>query len=207
VSGDAVVLPVTPLFASQFRDELDRVMGAATAHVLVEERSEARFLNQNVGDGPFFCVDRQVGVPGTRSYVDVVGVLDGGSPSLVLVELKRDLDKRIQEVPAQVDRYLEIFSPGGAGLRDDIARSLGRVSTQLRQLGFVAPLASSFETGMPVLGLVVLVRYNRRSQLLARAHASAGSLAHPVWLWVAEDDEALQLPRQEEWTRMGVAAT
>jgi len=201
--GDYATFGVTPLLIAQFADELVQIKRASEAHVRVEELSEERLLRDNAGGGPFVCVDRQVGVPGTRSYVDVVGVLDGERPSMVLVELKRDLDNRIQEVPAQVARYLGIFSPNGSGLRADVATSLARVAAQLRAFGFAAPPPSVFVAGMPVLGLVVLVRYNARSALLARAQTLAAGLAQPVWLWNAEDDQRLQVPRQAEWSRMG----
>lgn len=203
VRGDTVVFPVTDDFAARFPVELPGLLHEAAEYVKVEELCEATFLSQNAGDGPFACVDRQVGVPGTRSYVDVVGVLDGERSALVLVELKRDLDNRIQTVPSQVARYLEIFSPGGEGLREDVARSFGVVASQLRDLGFAAPDPGAFDVGMPVLGLVVLVRYNPRSELLERAHRAAGDLAHPVWLWNAEDDEQLQVPPRPTWVRMG----
>ncbi len=205
VEGDYVRFTVTPGFAAAFAAELPALLATAAAYTKVEERSEATFLRQNAGGGPFVCVDRQSGVPGTRSFVDVVGVLEGDRPALVLVELKRDLDNRIQEVPAQVDRYLEIFSPGGSGLREDVARAYGVVATQLLALGFPAPPATSFEVGMPVLGLVVLVRYNPRSALLQRAHACADALSHSIWLWVAEREDALALPPRDRWLRMGVA--
>lgn len=201
--GDYAVFGVTPLLVSQFSDELVDVMRASAAHVGVEELSEEQLLRDNSGGGPLVCIDRQVGVPGTRSYVDVVGVLDGEHPSIVLVELKRDLDNRIQDVPAQVARYLAIFSPEGRGLRADVASSLRQVASQLGQLGFPAPPPSVFGAGMPVLGLVVLVRYNSRSALLARAHDLAARLPQPVWLWNAEDEHQLRVPPQEAWTRMG----
>jgi hypothetical protein len=203
--GDYAVFGVTPRLIAQFADQLVQIKRASEDHVRVEERSEERLLRDNAGGGPFVCVDRQVGVPGTRRYVDVVGVLGGDRPSLVLVELKRDLDNRIQEVPAQVARYLEIFSPEGRGLRADVATSLSRVASQLGQLGFPAPTPAVFEAGMPVLGLVVLVRYNPRSELLARAHVLAAGLPQPVWLWDAADDQRLRLPEQREWIRMGAA--
>ena len=201
--GDYDVFTVTPLLIAQFADQLVQIRRASDAHVRVEELSEERLLRDNVGAGPLVCVDRQVGVPGTRSYVDVVGVLEGDPPSLILVELKRDLDKRIQEVPAQVARYLEIFSPAACGLRADVATSFARVSSQLRLLGFAAPAPHAFVEGMPVLGLVVLVRYNPRSALLGRAHALATGLPQPVWLWIAADDQQLQVPHRVEWRRMG----
>lgn len=203
--GDYVLLSVTPALAAQFAGELDRIIEASHKHRHVEELSEERLLLDNAGGGPFQAIDRQVGVPGTRSYVDVVGVLEGRRPSLVLVELKRDLDNRIQEVAVQVARYLEIFSPEGKGLRPDIAKSLRLVASQLKELGFAAPAAAAFEPGMPVLGLVALVRYNPKSELLGRAHASAATLQQPVWLWSALDETRLQIPAQAQWTRMGNA--
>ena len=138
-SRDKVIFSVTAPFAALFPTELPGLIQSASEYMKVEEQSEATFLAQNAGDGPLVCVDRQVGVPGTRSYVDVVGVLGGERSALVLVELKRDLDNRIQEVPAQVERYMEIFSPGGGGLREDVARSFGVVASQLLESGLSRP--------------------------------------------------------------------
>lgn len=202
-SGDDVSVRITPELAARFPAELARLMANAGRYVHHEERCEEQLLRDNAGSGPFVALDRQVGIPGTRSFVDVVGVLDGPRPSLVLVELKRDLDNRIQEVPEQVSRYLGFFSPGGRGLREDVARSLATVAGQLTELGFPTPPPASIRPGMPVLGLVVLVRYNPRSQLLGRAQVVAGGLAHPIWLWIPEQEDKLAIPAQDQWTRMG----
>lgn len=201
-SGDYVTVPLTQGLADRFPTVLARWMANADRYVHHEERCEEQLLRDNAGGGPFVALDRQVGIPGTRSYVDVVGVLDGPQPSLVLVELKRDLDNRIQEVPAQVDRYVGFFSPGGKGLREDVARPLRQMAEQLEVLGVPVPKPASIEAGMPVLGLVVLVRYNPRSKLLGRAHELADRLTHPIWLWIAEKEDVLAVPPHDCWTRM-----
>ncbi len=202
-SGDDVSVRITPELVARFPAELARLMANAGRYAHHDERCEQQFLRENAGNGAFVAIDRQVGIPGTRSIVDVVGVVDGARPSLVIVELKRDLDNSIEETPALVSRYLSYFSPGGRGLRDDVARSLTTVAEQLTALGFPTPPPAAIGAGMPVLGLVVLVRHNPRSQLLGRAKVSADALAHPIWLWIPEKEDDLAIPSQDRWTRMG----
>lgn len=202
VRGHYVHLPVIDRLALQFRGELPRLRLLASAHAGTEERDEFRLLNDNRSDTPIATIDRQVQVPGTRQTLDIVGVTTTGTPTLVLVEIKRDLDNRIQHVPTQLAGYLDVFVRAGGGLRADIASSLALVAGQLAELGFPAPSPSRFHAGMPVVGLVVLVRYDPSSGLLDRAHRDARNLAHPIWCWLPDDGSRLRLPPPEEWVRM-----
>lgn len=199
---DYVYLPVVDRLARQFDAELPRLRLQAAGYARTEERDEVRLLRDNDGDVPVSTIDRQVQVPGTRRTLDVVGVTTSGTPTLALVEIKRDRDNRIQQVPVQLARYLDIFVGAGGGLRADIASSLALVAGQLAELGFAAPSPSRFHAGMPVVGLVVLVRYDPSSDLLNRANRAARNLAHPIWCWRPHDHTRLRLPPPEEWVRM-----
>ena len=72
---------------------------------------------------------------------------------LVMIEVKRYPDNRIQDVPPQLHEYLEIFDLARKGLAADVARSYRKVCEQLRALGLAAPDPSLVAAGMPVKGL------------------------------------------------------
>ena len=120
-------------------------------------------------------------------------------PTLVAVELKRDLDNRIQEVASQTHAYLEMLDPSGAGLREDVARSYKLVCGQLKDLGLKAPSPDLIEVGMPVVGVVALANYNPKSKLLDRALADARSLERKVHFCRIEDGDLI-LPPPACWS-------
>ena len=97
------------------------------------------------------------------------------------LELKRDLDSRIQHVPVQLARYLDMLDPDGRGLREDVAESYRQVCEQLRALGRSAPDPSLIQPGMEVIGLVALANYNPKSALLGRALEKAGKLERRIY--------------------------
>ena len=123
-------------------------------------------------------------------------------PALVAIEVNRYPDPRIQDVPQQLHKYLEILDPTQEGLRADVALSYRTVCEQLRTLGLPAPDPTQITAGMSVKCLVIVSDYNPRSHLLPRAHERAAKLERPIHLWQPVDGEFL-IPVPERWDRMG----
>ena len=119
------------------------------------------------------------------------------------IEVKRFDDNSIQEVPRQLNEYLELLDPAQQGLRDDVARSYRTVCGQLRALGLPAPEPARIAEGMLVRGLVIVSDYKPGSDLLPRAHALAATLDRPIHLWQPPEGDFL-IPRPEQWVRMGL---
>lgn len=174
----------------------------ARKHAGDEENVEFCLLQRNAGAADVCCFDRQVQVPGTRRTADLVGLTSKNHPALVVVEVKRYPDNRIQHVPRQLHEYMEILDQNGMGLRDDVAESYRTVCSQLLRLGRAAPDPGSIRAGMPVMGLVIVSDYNPRSKLLPRAHRLATELARPIYLWEAGSGE-FAIPPPARWQRMG----
>jgi len=145
-------------------------------------------------------------VPGTTRKIDVAGIHLGEEPSFIAIEVKCGLDGRIQDVPRQLEEYLDIFDPDGGGLRPDVAESYSRVCTQLLALGLDAPDPRHVTAGMPVEGLVVLGEYNQRSRLLPRAHALATTLSREMYLVDFQDDD-YRIPPRGEWKLLGQSSS
>ena len=195
---------VDTAFAEAYAAKLDTMIERARNYVRPEEGVELRLLERNDSTVAVCCFDRQIQVPGTRRTLDLMGFCAGRAPALVAIEVKRYPDQRIQHVPRQLDRYLQIFDPAQEGLREDVARSYRTVCEQLRTLGLSAPEPAQITAGMPVKGLVIVSGYNPRSCLLPRAHRLAAKLERPIHLWQPADGEFL-IPGSEGWTRMGAA--
>lgn len=171
----------------------------AEARAGAEERWEHAVLSTR----PQAFVDRQAQVPGIRRRADLVGVLPlAGRPTLVVAELKAGLNNDIQHAGSQLAGYLDVLAPGGR-VRGDVARSYAVVAAQLRALGAPAPEPGAIRPGMPALGVLVLCDYNRRSELLARARASAATLAHDLRLVLldgaVQDPAAADLGPADAW--------
>ena len=201
-SGSYLAFDVDAAFAEDYAAHLDAMIRLAGEHVGREESVELRLMENNAAADHVCCFDRQIQVPGTRRTLDIVGVTAAGEPVLVAIEVKRYPDGSIQKVPRQLHEYLEILEPGRTGLRADIARSYRTVCGQLRRLGLPAPEPGRVMPGMPVAGLVVVSDYNPDSELLPRAHALAGRLERPIYLWQPELGE-FTIPPPERWRRMG----
>ena len=202
--GPYVRFRVDARFSDLFEAELPAIRGRADAHKGKEEHVEDALLRANRSGDPVVCLDRQTQAPGSRRKMDVVAIVEGSAgPVFVVIEVKRDLDNSIQEVPRQVHRYLEILDPDGTGLRPDVASSYRRVCEQMLELGLDAPDPSRVKRGMPLSGLVVLALYNDRSQLLPRAHAAAVKLPRPIHYWLAPSARKMILPGPEKWDRLG----
>ena len=202
-SGYYCAFDVDAAFAEVYAANLHTLIERARRYVGREENVEVRLLERNDSSAVVCCFDRQVQVPGIRPRLDLVGLLSADVPALVAIEVKRYPDTRIQRVPEQLHEYLEILDPTQEGLRDDIARSYRTVCKQLRALGLPAPDPARITLGMPVKGLVILVEYNPRSALLARAHGLAATLDRPIQLWQPREGDFL-IPGPERWVRIGL---
>ncbi len=166
-------------------------------HIGKEGRWEQRCVEANLEGTPLLVIDRQI-VNG-RLKLDMLAVAPGtGDATLVAVELKRDLDNRIQDVPKQALKYVKMLDPDGLGLRADIAASYGDVCRQLRMLGFKACDPALVRPGMRVVGLVALADYTERSRLLGRAREVASHLDRPI-RFCRLDRDHLTLPPESEW--------
>jgi hypothetical protein len=184
-------------FATEYRAKLHSLVQRALPYQGPEEEIEFQLLNANTGSTGAFCLDRQIQVPGIRRKLDLIAVRED-RPALVLIEVKRYPDPRIQHVAKQLHEYLEIFDPTGAGLRGDVAKSYKTVCEQMKELELPAPDPSLISEGMPVEGLVVLSDYNAHSKLLDRARAQASILQRPMYLWRPEPGD-FKMPDASSW--------
>jgi len=192
--------PVTPELVAQFEREAPHLFAAAQAQLSVEKRRETEILCDNSGVSHFVCLDRQLQMPTRSGRVDLVAVTKQGEKALALIEVRSEADSSLQHTPAQLLHYVETFAPSAqSGLREDVAASLVRVATQLRQLGCAAPEPGRIEPGMPVLGLVAVLCDKPESQRLAPLRAAAKGLARPVYLWSPASQGPLVIPPVAEW--------
>ena len=191
---------VTPEFVEAYAEALPAIWKLVAAdYVKPEGKWEEECSNANLQSTPLLVIDRQIvsGKPAVRLDVLAIGGADS-TPFMVAVELKRDLDNRIKDVPKQTAKYLRMLDPDGEGLRADIARSYVDVCRQLRALGFKAPDPELLQPGMRVAGLVALGNYNEKSKLLAMAFAEARKLDREIKFCKLGKDN-LVLPAETEW--------
>jgi hypothetical protein len=192
--------PVTPEFVAQFEHEAPRLVAAAQAPTGADRHRETEILCDNAALSHFVCVDRQLQMPTRSGRVDLVAVTKRGEKALALIEVRSERDSSLQHTPAQLLHYVETFAPSAqSGLREDVAISLARVATQLKQLGCTAPEPSRIEPGMPVLGLVALLCERPNPQLLAPMRAAASALPRPIYLWSPTGQAPLVIPPVAEW--------
>jgi len=198
--GEYLTIPFNDLSVSQFVGHLPSIVKNGELLANSEGQWEAALVRANTAGTPVIVVDRQVRIPGDKKHseLDLVAVTSGPSPLFVAIELKRNLDNRIQDVPAQLLRYLEMLDPNGAGLSVDVAKAYRIACMQLTSLGRLAPDPKQFKAGMPVRGLLVLAEYNQASKLLARARVLARSLSRPMFFCLTDDRDA-PLPPPCDW--------
>ena len=191
---------VTREFVRHYADALPKIRELVSdRYVQPEGKWEEECSRANLEGTPLLVIDRQIvsGRPSTRLDILAMSGVDS-TPFMVAVELKRDLDNRIKDVPQQTANYLRMLDPNGEGLREDIARSYVDVCRQLRALGFKAPDPELVRPGMRVAGLVALANYNEKSKLLAMAFAEARKLDREIkFCKLGKDD--LVLPAETEW--------
>lgn len=121
---------------------------------------------------------------------------------MVAVELKRDLDARIQKAAAQVLKYMKLLDPNGDGLAPKIAASYAKAAHQMSQLGFASPQVDAIVSSAPVHGLLALANYNRKSKLLDRARKEARMLGRPLHFCFIGEGEVPVLPSPEKWQKL-----
>lgn|GEM_PF-2130940 len=172
--------------SDEFLDLYERHLRQITNTIDSEHASpgglwEAKCVQANSGATPFHIVDRQVVNSQPPLRLDLLAFsVDPQQPAAIAIELKRDSDNRIQDVPDQLAAYLDVLDPGGEGLRADMADSYRRACEQLQTLGLGAPDPSLIHAGMDVVGIVALANYNTRSELLGRALEGAGRLPRRI---------------------------
>ena len=197
--GDSVGLDLSTTDAEAYRSSLPAILGAIKKHIGEEGRWEQRTIESNLVGTPLLVIDRQIVNGRPRVELDILAVaVTADKPALVAIELKRDLDNRIQHVAAQALKYVKMLDPDGAGLRADIASSYRTVCQQLRDLGLNACAPDFIQSGMPVVGLVALANYNSKSRLLDRAIEAARLLDRPIRFCHLDGDDP-RLPAPSEW--------
>ena len=191
---------VTDAFLERYTRDLSRIgKTVAQRYASPEGRWEERCVRANLEGSPFLVIDRQIANARPRLQLDVLAFSsDPKDPLLLAVEVKRDLDNRIQYVPEQLARYLRMLDPDGGGLREDVAASYRLVCTQLHSLGFTAPPPELVRPGISVAGLVALAKYSPRSKLLGRALEQARVLDRRVHFCFLSEDKVV-LPRASQW--------
>jgi hypothetical protein len=170
-------------FLELYERELPRIRSTVDKHYASPEGEwEAKCVRANLKRPTFRIVDRQIVNSRPPLRLDVLAIsTEDDAPAVLATELKRDLDSRIQHVPVQLARYLDMLDPDGRGLREDVAESYRQVCEQLRALGRSAPDPSLIQPGMEVIGLVALANYNPKSALLGRALEKAGKLERRIY--------------------------
>jgi hypothetical protein len=146
-NADYANFDVLPEHVDVYRTSLPGILNAVLPHIGEEGRWEQRCVDANLEGTPFVVIDRQIVNRRPPVKLDMLAVATMSEvPTLVAVELKRDLDNRIQDVASQALKYVTMLDP------------------------------TLIQPGMPVVGLVALANYNPKSQLLERALNSARSL-------------------------------
>lgn len=198
-TGEYRQWPVTDAFLMDLLVVLPDLVEQSQAYRKPETTVEEALIRASVQSAsPAVFFDRQVQVPGIQLRADLLGVhLTADGPSVLLTELKRGLDNRIQHLLSQIGAYVSALAPDGF-LRDDLATAYRTVVAQKVALGLL-PSTSSLASGrLPVSGLLVLYDYNPRSELLARLRASVGDLPRQVYLCLLPAG-SYQLPPMETW--------
>ena len=198
--GGYLSLPFTEQSVTEVLEHLPSILKNVREHAGVEGPWEEALVRANEHGTPLVVLDRQVRRPGDgdQRRLDLVAVTTDEAPMLVAIELKRGDDNRIQEVPEQLHKYLEMLDPDGEGLSADVADAYRIACTQLKSLGRVGPDPRTLTAGMPVRGLLVLADYNPRSTLLARARECARRLPRPMFLWTTAKRDA-PVPIPQDW--------
>jgi len=193
---------VTPRLVEAYAEALCTIQKVVAAgYVKPEGKWEEDCSNANLEGTSLLVIDRQIvsGKPAARLDLLAIGSSDSG-PFMVAVEMKRDVDNRIQEVPEQTAKYLRMLDPHGTGLRADVAESYRDVCRQLRALGLPAPDPCLVKEGMRVEGLVAIANYNRKSELLQRAFDLALGLDRDIRFCQISDTDLI-LPPEKKWIR------
>jgi hypothetical protein len=197
--GEYCYLALSAEHTKTYCSSLPMILRAVEDYIGEEGRWEQRCVEANLEGTPLLVIDRQIVNGRPLIKLDILAVAPGTSgATLVAVELKRDLDNRIQDVPKQALKYVEMLDPDGFGLRADIAASYADVCRQLRMLGFKACDPALIRPGMRVVGLVGLANYNEKSRLLGRAREAASHLDRPIRFCRLDGDQ-LTLPPESEW--------
>jgi len=193
------VFDVSDEFLDSYEQNLPQILKTIDAEYASPEGLwEAKCIQANSSGAPFRIVDRQVVNPGQPSRLDLLAFSTNRErPTALAIELKRDLDNRIQDVPVQLARYLDMLDPDGSGLRSDVAESYFLVCEQLKALGRTAPDPGLVQTNMDVIGVVALANYNPKSELLGRALESAGQLARQIHFCFLNEQGVL--PPKSHW--------
>jgi hypothetical protein len=173
----------TEALVHRWERNVEAVLAAARdAHPNPEGVWEERLIAANC-NGPLRVLDRQIQVPGIRRRIDLLAIAceSNRPPVAAVIEIKRDLDNRIQYLPNQIAEYLCILAPKGEGLDATIANSYALVAKQMKDLGLIAPAPESITPGMPVTGVVVLANYREQSRLFGRAAKQALGVDTEIW--------------------------
>ena len=197
---DYVELPFDAATVERLLPQLPSIVRNAGQYAGKEGLHEDALVKANLGEGAVVMLDRQIQKPGDamQSRLDIVAVTAPPSPMLVAIELKQGLDPRIQDVPKQLHRYVEMLDPEGTGLSKEFARAYATACLQLVALRRPAPPPGLIKAGMPVRGLLVLADYNPKSELLSRARECARGLARPLFFLETVDCQR-PLPPPSEW--------
>lgn len=191
---------VTRGFVRNYSDALPEIRKLVSdRYVQPEGKWEEECSRANLEATPLLVIDQQIVFGQLPARLDILTMSSVDStPFMVAVELKRDLDNHIKDIPKQTAKYLRMLDHNREGLRADITRSYVDVCWQLRALGFKAPDPELVRPGMTVAGLVALTNYNEKSKLLAMAFAEARKLDRVIkFCKLGKDD--LVPPEETEW--------
>ncbi|MHB9109489.1 MAG: hypothetical protein ACYDCO_20745 [Armatimonadota bacterium] len=191
--------PVTDALLADLCAAFPAILSQSQAYRKPETTVEEAIIRTSLqSSSPVVFFDRQVQVPGIQLRADLLGLqATADGVCVLLTELKRGLDNRIQHLLAQIGAYTAVIAPDGY-LRDDLTAAYRIVLPQKMALGLL-PSTTSLGTGRPpVRGLLVLYDYNPRSELLARLRASAGNAPQQVFLCLLPAG-TYELPPPETW--------
>lgn len=177
---------------------IDQIIGNAIALSGPEATIEEKLIQASCRpESPLIFFDRQVQLHGVQKRMDMIGLALHPEPKIILTELKRGLDNRIQKLMEQIRSYYDLIAPDGH-LREDVFGSYTSVIEQKQKLGLMPPEISMPKDRPVVECLIVLYDYNERSELLSRLVDAAKQHTLPVRL-VSLPKEQFAIPPMWDW--------
>lgn len=150
---------------------------------------------------PVVFIDRQVEKSGVGKSVDLVGLTS--REQFLLAELKCEADDSIQRVHKQIAGYCAFVAERDGLLCGQMAHSYRKVVSQKQILGLLSE-KTKFPSGRPpVICLLILYNYKKRSRLLGILREAVREAPLPLPLYLVQLPEGnYQLPPQEMWEEL-----
>lgn len=185
-------------FVDRYLAGLPQIRQNSEAHAKPEGSAEQDIVIRNHDDlAAVVVIDRQIQVPGIRRRADLMGltVSVDGQMSFVLIELKRGLDNRIQDLTDQMGDYHQALAGEAHALRPDIQKAYRNVVRQKQALGLLPKSIQIPDEPLAVICLLALYDYNHKSELLDRLRQTAAQGVFNQWLVILPESQFCLPPR------------